>query len=187
MSSSTQDKSKAGFPALRLANAVGWTLDTIAVVIALSSLVFMFLALMADVIVRYMTTRGLGWPTEVPNLLFPWLIMGGIVIGAHRGAHIAATALIDYLSVANARILGMALQVMVCGVFIALAWISLKVIAVTGHQVFPLTGIPQFWAYAAVTFGCFGIALSALVNLVRVFYADDPRFPLSKTSVEHQL
>ncbi|MBR3371287.1 MAG: TRAP transporter small permease [Rhodobacteraceae bacterium] len=179
--------SKAGSPALRVANAIGWALDRLAIAIAFSALVAMFLALIADVIVRYMTTRGLGWPTEVPNLLFPWLIMGGIVVGAHRGAHIAATTMIDMLPVSKARILALATQVLLAGVFASLAWISLKVIAVTGQQVFPLTRIPQLWAYAAITFGCAGIALSAVVNFVRILSADDPRYPLERPSAEHQI
>lgn len=168
-------ESKAGQPALRAANAVGWTLDTVAVGVALAAITSMFLALMADVVVRYMTTRGLGWPSEVPNLLFPWLIMGGIVIGAHRSAHIAVTALSESLSIPKARVLASASQVLLCGVFSALAWLSLKVIAVTGQQVFPITRIPQLWAYSAMTFGCGGIALAAAVNFVRVLYAEDPR------------
>lgn len=177
---------KAGHPALRVANAVGWTLDTAAVVVALGSIVAMFLALMADVVVRYMTTRGLGWPAEVPNLLFPWLIMGGIVIGAHRSAHIAVTAMIEALSLPRARVLGAAIQVLLIGVFTALAIVSLQVIAVTGQQVFPITRIPQLWAYSAMTFGCAGIALAAVVNLVRVLCVEDPR-KLMPPAPEHTI
>lgn len=178
---------KAAPAALRFANLIGRALEAVSLIIALASLVAMFLALVADVIVRYMTTRGLGWPTEVPNLLFPWLIMGGIVLVAHRGAHIAATALIDMLPIPKARVLALATQVLLVGTFASLAVVSIKVIGVTVQQVFPLTRIPQFWAYAAVTFGCGGIAIAAAVNFVRIFYAADPRKLIEQPSAEHQI
>lgn len=119
--------------------------------------------------------------------MFPWLIIGGIVLVASRGAHIAATAVIDMLPVLCARILAMATQLLLIATFGTLAWFSLRVIAVTGQHVFPLTRIPQFWAYSAVTFNCAGIAMSAAVNLVRIFYAEDPRYLIEQPPPGHQL
>ena len=43
------------------------------------------------------TPRGssLQWANEVPELLFPWLVMSGVVLAAQQGAHIATTFLMD--------------------------------------------------------------------------------------------
>lgn len=161
-------------PALRVANAVGLALDHIAVLIATSAVVLIFLALMAEVVVRYFTSAGLGWPNEVPNLLFPWLIMGGIVIGAGRGAHIAAEFIRPQLGREQLRALLIAIHLLVAGVFGALAWLSLDVIAITRAQVFPVTGIGQSWAYGSMLFGFGGIALASVVNALRTLYAAEP-------------
>lgn len=169
---------------LRVANAVGLVLDRVAVLIATLAVVLIFLALMAEVVVRYFTTAGLGWPNEVPNLLFPWLIMGGIVIGAHRGAHIAAEFIRGFLSRDQLRVLMTGIHLLVAGVFAALAYLSLGVIAITQAQVFPITGMGQAWAYASMLFGFGGIAIASLVNAVRTVFAADPG-ALVHTDPEH--
>lgn len=175
---------KAGSPALRIAEAIGLLLDRLAVTVATASVVVIFFALMAEVVVRYFTSAGLGWPNEVPNLLFPWLIMGGIVAGAQRGAHIAAEALRSMLDTARLRLLLMGINLLVAVSFAVLAWLSLQVIAITKAQVFPMTGLGQAWAYSSLLFGFGGIALAALVNLVRVACAADPRL-VHHTETEH--
>lgn len=175
---------KADPAVLRVANAIGLLLDRVAVLIATTAVVLIFLALMAEVVVRYFTSAGLGWPNEIPNLLFPWLIMGGIVIGAHRGAHIAAEFIRGHLSKLQLRVLMLAIHLMVAGIFAALAWLSLGVIQITKTQVFPITGLGQAWAYTSMLFGFGGIAVASLVNAVRVAYAADPG-GLDHTDMEH--
>jgi TRAP-type C4-dicarboxylate transport system permease small subunit len=166
---------RAAPAALRVANLIDQGIGLVASTIGVLSIVAIFLALMADVIVRYLTTRGLGWPAEVPNLLFPWLVMGGIVLAAHRGAHISVSLLLDAISLGAARVLLVAMQVLILVTFAYLAFVAIDVIKVTGHQLFPLTGIPQFYAYAAMIFGFVGIVATCAVHLVRVLYAEDPR------------
>ena len=176
--------SKAGSPALRIADRIGRLLDRLAVSVSVASVVVIFFALMAEVVVRYFTSAGLGWPNEVPNLLFPWLIMGGIVVGAQRGAHIAAEALRSMLDTAKLRLLLMGINLIVAVSFSVLAFLSLQVIAITKAQVFPMTGLGQAWAYSSLLFGFGGIALAAVVNLVRVACAADPRL-IHQTETEH--
>lgn len=175
---------KADPTVLRAANTVGLVLDRVAVVIATSAVVIIFLALMAEVVVRYFTSAGLGWPNEVPNVLFPWLIMGGIVIGAHRGAHIAAEFIRGHLSKSQLRVLMVAIHLLVAAVFAALAWLSLGVISITKTQIFPITGIGQAWAYASMLFGFGGIAVASLINAIRAGFAADPGFH-DHTDTEH--
>ncbi len=168
------ENAKAGPPALRIANAIGFLIDCLAMVIAIACIVFTFLALMMEVVIRYMTQSGLGWPNEVPNLLFPWLIMGGIVVGAVRGSHIAAEAIQGFLSKERLRILLMLINLLVAVSFAYLSYLSLQVIAITKAQVFPMTGLAQAWAYSSLLFGFGGITIASLVNLVRVAFSDDP-------------
>jgi TRAP-type transport system small permease protein len=168
------EQRKAGHPALRLANGIGLTIDMVAMIIAIVSVVAIFLALMAEVMIRYFTQSGLGWPNEVPNLLFPWLIMGGIVVGAQRGSHIAAEAFQSFLTTDRLRVLLVLINLLVAVSFAYLAYLSIQVISITKAQVFPMTGLGQAWAYSSLLFGFGGVALSSLVNLVRVTFSADP-------------
>lgn len=153
------------------ATAVKWIDGTIvacSAVLGIASLSVMFGSLMVDVVVRYATNQGLGWPTEVPNILFPWLVMSGIVLAAQRGQHIAVTALNGMLGRTGNRVLLLGQQVLVVATFFYLAWVGLDVIEITGSEEFPVTGITAHWAYLALIVGFVGLGITALTTFVRL-------------------
>jgi TRAP-type C4-dicarboxylate transport system permease small subunit len=159
------------------ATLVRWVDDTLvaaSIVLAISSLVVMFLSLMAEVVVRYLTNQGMGWPSEMPNILFPWLVMSGVVLGAQRGQHIAVTALLGLLGRTGNRILLLVLQVLIAVTFFYLAWVGLDVLEITGTEEFPVTGITAFWAYLALIAGFLGLGVTALTTFVHLLLANDP-------------
>jgi len=144
------------------------------VVLAVTSLVAMFGSLMAEVVVRYATNQGMGWPTEVPNILFPWLVMSGVVLAAQRGQHIAVTALNSLLGRTGNRVLLLGQQILVVVAFFYLAWVGLDVIEITGSEEFPVTGITARWAYLALIAGFVGLGITALTTFVHLLLASDP-------------
>ncbi|SEG89041.1 TRAP transporter small permease [Marinobacterium lutimaris] len=143
-------------------------------VAAIGSLAIMFISLMAEVIVRYLTNQGMGWPTEMPNILFPWLVMGGIVLGAQRGQHIAVTALNVLLGRTGNRVLMLSHQVLITATFFYLAWVGLGVIEITGSEMYPVTGITARWAYLAMIVGFVGLGITAITTFARLLLADNP-------------
>ena len=167
----------AAAPGGVLVTAAKWV-DTLIValstVVAITALVVMFLSLMAEVVARYITNQSMGWPTEIPNLLFPWLIMGGIVLAAQRGQHIAVTAIQGWIGRGGNRVLLIGHQALICATFFYLAWVGLDVIEITGGEIYPVTGISAKWAYLAMIAGFVGLAFTALTTLVHLLYAGDP-------------
>lgn len=146
----------------------------IGTVLAITALAVMFMSLMAEVVVRYLTNQGMGWPTEMPNILFPWLVMSGIVLAAQRGQHIAVTALNGLLGKAGNRVLLIGHQVLIAATFLYLAWIGLDVIEITGSEAYPVTGLAARWAYLAMIYGFLCLGITALTTLVHVLQAADP-------------
>lgn len=144
------------------------------IALAISSLVIMFLSLMAEVVVRYLTNQGMGWPSEMPNILFPWLVMSGVVLGAQRGQHIAVTALLGVLGRTSNRILLLALQVLIAVTFFYLAYVGFDVLEITGTEKFPVTGITAYWAYLALIAGFLGLGVTALTTFVHLLLASNP-------------
>jgi TRAP-type C4-dicarboxylate transport system permease small subunit len=144
------------------------------IVLAIASLCTMFFALMVDVVVRYVASQGLGWPGETPNILFPWLVMSGVVLAAQRGQHIAVVALQGVLGRTGNRVLLLLLQTLTAATFFYLAWVGLDVIEITGTEVYPVTGIAARWAYLALIAGFVGLGITALTTFVRLLLADDP-------------
>ncbi|KEA62261.1 TRAP-type C4-dicarboxylate transport system, small permease component [Marinobacterium lacunae] len=150
------------------------TIEVAGAVTSIGSLVIMFVSLMAEVIVRYFTNQGMGWPTEMPNILFPWLVMGGVVLGAQRGQHIAVTALNALLGRTGNRVLLLAQQVLIVCTFFYLAWVGLTVLQITGSEMYPVTGITARWAYLALIVGFVGLGITAITTFVRILLADNP-------------
>ena len=74
------------------------------------------------------------------------------------------------------------MQVLVAATFIFLSYASIAVVQITGNQLFPVTGIPQLYAYSSMFFGFGGIAIISLVTLVRVLHATDPRSVLDESA-----
>lgn len=159
---------------ISLASFIDRAIVAVSVVIALTALVSMFVSLIAEVIVRYMTNQGLGWPTELPSLLFPWLVMSGVVLAAQRGQHIAVTAILGVLGRTATRWLMMLLQVMVGGTFFYLAYVGQGLLEIVGSEIYPVTGVSAYWAYLAMVAGFSAVGVTALTTLLHLLLADDP-------------
>lgn len=174
---SAHTSSEASAPSGALASVVQGV-DKVVVIastaVAITALVVMFVSLMAEVVVRYLTNQGMGWPTEMPNILFPWLVMGGIVLAAQRGQHIAVTAIQGLIGRGGNRVLLFVHQVLIAATFFYLAWVGLDVIEITGSETYPVTGISAKWAYLAMIAGFVGLGLTALTTLVHLLRVDDP-------------
>lgn len=167
---------------------VVWLLDTalsyISIAIILLTLGGMFLSLMAEVVVRYATNAGLGWPNELPSLLFPWLTMAGAVLAAQHGRHIAVQILAEKLPTPQARILLAAGTALATSTFAFLTWHGLKVMQIAGGEVYPVTGLTANIPYAALISGFIGLSLTALTTLFLIFFAKNPIIPRN-VSEEH--
>lgn len=137
----------------------------------------LFLSLIAEVIVRYATQAGLGWPNEMPAIIFPWLTMAGAVLAAQTGRHIAVMLVAQKVSTATARILMIAGAVLTAVTFAFLTWHGLKVMQIAGSEVYPVTGLTANIPYAALISGFIGLCLTALTTVPLILSATDPATP----------
>ena len=58
------------------------------------TMALIFVILCANTLLRYTTGSSLQWGAELPELLFPWLVMAGVVLASEKGAHIATVFLV---------------------------------------------------------------------------------------------
>jgi TRAP-type C4-dicarboxylate transport system permease small subunit len=144
------------------------------VVLAFASAVAMFVSLLLEVIVRYLTNQGLGWTTESPELLFPWLVMSGVVLAAQRGQHIAVTAILGFLNRTATRILLVLLQLLVGATFFYFTYLAINLLEVVGEELYPVTQISQFWGYLAMVVGCAAVGVTAVTTIWQLILADNP-------------
>lgn len=131
------------------------------------STVTIFAILAINTILRYATGSSLQWANEVPELLFPWLVMAGVVMAAQRGAHITTTFLIDKLSLSIRRLLGVVVGLTVCALYGTLAWATWRMLEIVHDEKSPILQVPGSVTYACVMAGMVMLAVLALIAACR--------------------
>jgi TRAP-type C4-dicarboxylate transport system permease small subunit len=144
------------------------TVDTVvrwlchAVIYVTLSVVFVILTI--NVGLRYLAGTSLVWASEIPELMFPWLIMAGVVLAAQHGSHIAVVILTQKLGPLRRWVLA-AGSVIVAGLYLSLAYAGLSVLEIAADEKSPIMQIP-----GSVNVGCLlgGFVLLAVVTLCRL-------------------
>ncbi len=119
-----------------------------------------FLILTANTLLRYSTGASLQWANELPELLFPWLVMAGVVLAAVHGSHIATTFLMESLPAGARRVLGAAGWLTVSGLYLALSKATYQLLEIVHDEKSPILQVPS-----SVTYGCVMLAMLLLALL----------------------
>jgi TRAP-type transport system small permease protein len=133
------------------------------------STVVIFVILVANTLLRYSTGSSLQWANEVPELLFPWLVMAGIVLAAQRGAHITTSFLHERLNQVWQRKIGIASWVVVAALYLTLAIATANMLGIVHDEKSPILQIPGSVTYACVMVGMLFLAALAVLSAWRVF------------------
>ena len=70
---------------IRLCDVVDASIQTLCRVIIYITTLLLFLILATNVFLRYLSGSSLSWAGELPELMFPWLVMAGVVLAAKIG------------------------------------------------------------------------------------------------------
>jgi len=160
-------------PFLATAASLSKLLDWSGRVIAAACLGFMFAALLVNVILRYSVGEGIAWAYEIHALLLPWLVAGGVVIAAARGRHIAITLLPDMLNLRARRYLELAIQAAILLIAVSVIWSSQPILKASQFQNLSTLGIKQVWGYASLVYAFAGMAVIAVIDILRVLGGED--------------
>ena len=130
-------------------------------VLWLSTLVI-FVILAANTVLRYATGSSLQWANEVPELLFPWLVVAGVVLAAQQGAHIATTFLMEALPAKAQRVIATVSWLVVAGLYATLAVATFRMLEIVHDEKSPILQLPGSITYACVMGGMALLAALAL-------------------------
>lgn len=119
-----------------------------------------FAILCANTALRYATGSSLQWANEVPELLFPWLVMAGVVLAAQHGAHIATTFLMDAVPARVQRLVAVGSWLAVAGLYTTLAVATLRMIGIVHDEKSPILQLP-----GSITYGCVMAGMGMLAVL----------------------
>jgi len=124
--------------------------------------VVIFAILVANTVLRYATGSSLQWANELPELLFPWLVMSGVVLAAAHGAHITTTFLMEALPAAVRRWVAVLSWLVVAVLYGTLAHATWQMLEIAHDEKSPILQVP-----GSLTYGCVmgGLAMLGLLAL----------------------
>ncbi len=138
------------------------------------SMTVVFLILCGNTILRYVKGSSLQWGNEVPELLFPWMVMAGVVLAAHQRAHITTTFLVEKLPFTVQRILRAGGWLIVCALYATLAVATFRMLEIVHDEKSPILGVPGSVTYACVMLGMALLALLSLSSAWRTWRSQPP-------------
>ena len=122
-----------------------------------------FVILTINVGLRYAAGTSLAWASELPELMFPWMIMAGVVLAAQHGSHIAVVLVTQKLGQWRKPVL-QAGAIVVAVMYAGLAWIAWPLMEIAADEKTPILQVPgsvSVWSLIL------GFALLAVVTLCR--------------------
>ena len=150
---------------LAIERAIGWACEAVLYITTAA----IFVILSANVILRYTTGASLQWASELPELLFPWLVLSGIVLAAQHGTHIAVVILTQRLAEGMRRKVLTFGGLLVVGLYLLLAWSAAELMPIAADELSPMLHVPGSVTIASLAIGFVLIAVLTFFNLVRVW------------------
>jgi TRAP-type C4-dicarboxylate transport system permease small subunit len=144
---------------------------TVCRVVLWASTAVIFAILVANTVLRYATGSSLQWANEVPELLFPWLVMAGVVLAAQQGAHIATTFLMEALPVAGRRIVAVLSWLVVAGLYATLTVATFRMLEIVHDEKSPILQLPGSITYGCVMTGMVLMVVLALQSAWQAWHA----------------
>lgn len=151
----------------RIDRAITWLCQSVLWVA--TSVIFVILA--ANTVLRYATGTSLQWANEVPELLFPWLVMAGVLLASQQGAHIATTFLVEALPAAARRVIAVIAWLVVAALYATLSLATWRMLEIVHDEKSPILQVPGSITYACVLLGMVLLALLALQSAWRAWHA----------------
>lgn len=158
-------------------NRLESTIVAVCSVVMWVTTVVIFVILTANTVLRYVGGTGLQWANELPELLFPWLVMAGVVLAAEKGGHIATVFLMEALPKAAQRIVATIGWLIVAALYGTLTKATYGMLEIVHDEKSPILQVPGSVTYACVLGGMAMLAMLALQSAWRAWHAQPAGAP----------
>lgn len=172
-------------PLARFLDGLERLLDLVAKAVIVISASTIFLVLLVSIVLRFFAVGQVVSTnlSELPSLILPWLILGGVVVAARHGAHLSVSYITDRLSgawEAAALVLRMLITFYVYG---KLALNIGEVMPIVADEHSAILGVSTAVTYAGVMAGFVMLLITEAIHFVR-YLAYRTRFPSSLSGEE---
>lgn len=128
--------------------------------------------LMAGVALRYVFGGGLTWGTELSVILFPWLILAGVVVAAANNEHLGIDYLVRKLPDRYRRAVQLISIAIVTGLMLVIAAQSPQLLNAFQYQRTSVLGWPVSYAFYSLPFGLLSVAAVTLLRVPDVLFGE---------------
>jgi TRAP-type C4-dicarboxylate transport system permease small subunit len=132
-----------------------------------------FVILSANVALRYAAGTSIAWASELPELMFPWMIMAGVVLAAQHGSHIAVVLVTQKLAPTARRWVLTVGSLLVAGLYGALAAMAWPLAEIAADEKSPILQVPGSVSVSCLMLGFALLALTTLCKLPAVWTEQD--------------
>ena len=130
--------------------------------------VLLFLILAINVFLRYLWGSSLQSAGEAPELMFPWMVMAGVVLAAQHGAHISIAWFVEQVPPAARRVFGLLnCAILVLG-YSVLAYGTATLLPVVHSEHSHVLGVPASVTYACMLAGFVLLVVTSLTQAARM-------------------
>lgn len=161
--------SAASGMAVAVADGADRVVSIICQFVVLVTGIALLLILTSNVLARYvLASGGFAWAQEVPERLFPWLIMAGVALAVQRGGHMAVEAVLSRLDRQRARLLLLFGHAIIILSYAILCWEAVQVADIVSIERSPVLGLPSSHSYYALAIGCLAVIIGTFAQALRV-------------------
>jgi TRAP-type C4-dicarboxylate transport system permease small subunit len=146
---------------------VARVIDAATMLTCYAGVVAMTVLVLAQVVLRYGFSIPLPWVEEATILMMIWLTFAGTAAALRRGAHVAATMLVDRLSPRLQWLFAKLALAAVLAFCLVLAWQGWALMQSVGGQRTAALALPMWVAYAIIPLGSLLTAIQAFAAMLR--------------------
>ena len=132
------------------------------------TLAVVFAILTANVVLRYVAGTSVASASELPELLFPWMIMAGVVLAAQQGSHIAVVIFTQKLGASRRWVLAGG-SLVVAVLYAALAATAWPLMEIAADERSPILQVPGSVSVGCLVLGFVLLSLATLCKLPEVW------------------
>ncbi|MAF16935.1 MAG: hypothetical protein CMG93_13285 [Marinomonas sp.] len=134
--------------------------------IVVASFSAMFLAILANVVLRYLFDQGITWAYELPQLLFPWSVAAGMVLASTLKGNISIDSLVNALPQSLQKIVLIGVNLIIGATCIGVVHFSMPIIKAAKYTKLAETGLPQIYGYSSLVYAFALIAVISVLNII---------------------
>jgi len=173
---------------LRLCGMVDASIQTLCRVIIYITTVLLFVILATNVFLRYLSGSSLSWAGELPELMFPWLVMAGVVLAAQYGSHIAISWFLDRIPVSARRVIVVLNCFILMAAYAALAWGTYTLMPIVSSERTQVLQVPSSVTYSCMLAAFLMMIVTSLTQAIRLIItkgSDAPKTLLGQMPGDH--